>query len=104
LWNSTDDWLIRNPFFQDTPHRGAADVEAAGDSRFAESGTTQLADLIRLQGDGNGSTQSFAVLPGIGQASAHAFAQNFVLKLGKHGQQTGHGPTGGRCQVQRLGQ
>ena len=79
-------------------------MQAAGDGRLAQSGAAQLADLIHVQGDCNGPAQALSVLPGVGQTGAYAFAKNLALEFGEHRQQSRHGSTGGRGQVQRFGQ
>ena len=48
--------------------------------------------------------QSFAVLPGVGQAGASSLPQDLPFELGEDGQQPRHRSTGRRSQVQRLGQ
>jgi hypothetical protein len=59
-------------------------VQMAGDGRFAESGTVQLADSVGVQGCRSGPAQALAVLPSVSQTGAHPFAQNLALELGKH--------------------
>jgi hypothetical protein len=65
---------------QDTTHRGAADAKTARDFGFAYAGAAQFADLIGVQGGRNRSAQTFAVLPGMGQARANAVAQKHALE------------------------
>jgi hypothetical protein len=72
-------------FVQDTAHRGSADVKTAGDFGFAEASTAEFPDLIGVQGGRNRSAQTFAVLPGMGQARANAFAQNLAFELREDG-------------------
>jgi hypothetical protein len=71
---------------QDTTHGGAADIETAGDFRFADSGPAQFADLIGVQSRGCGPAQTLAVLPGMSQSGAHAFPQYLSFELGEDGQ------------------
>jgi hypothetical protein len=53
-----------------------------GDLGFAEAGAAEFADMIGVEGGGNGSAQAFAVLPGMGQSSPHALAKDFALEGG----------------------
>ena len=48
--------------------------------------------------------EPLAVLPGVGQASPSSFLQNLPFKGGKNSEHGGHGATGRRREVQRLGQ
>ena len=48
--------------------------------------------------------QPFTVLPCVGQASPSSSAQNLPFECGEYGQQSGHGASGWRGQIQRLGQ
>ena len=53
---------------------------------------------------GCGPAQPFAVLLGMGQSSPSSFPQNLPFELSENRQKSGHRSTGGRGQVQRLGQ
>ncbi len=79
-------------------------MQAAGDFGFADAGAMQFPDFRSVYSHGCGPTQPFAVLPSVGQASPGSFPQNLSFELGEDCQQAGHRTTGGRCQVQRLGQ
>ena len=68
--------------------------KTASDFGFADSGTAQFADLIGLDGGGNRSAQTFAVLSRMGEPGANSLAQNFALELRKHSQQCSHGVAG----------
>jgi len=48
-------FLCLSSVVQDTAHRGAADVEPACDFGFAHPDAAQFANLIRMQGGGDGS-------------------------------------------------
>ena len=90
---------------QNAAHRGAADLQAAGDLGFADASAMQFPDLCGCGGPRScGRPRRCAVLPGVRQASAHPFPQNLPFELGEDGQQPGHRATGGRGQIQRLGQ
>ncbi len=57
-----------------------------------------------MDGGGCGTAQLLAVLACVGQASARSFLQNLPLEGGENGQHGRHRPSGGRGQIQRLGQ
>ena len=57
-----------------------------------------------MYGRGCRPSQPFPVLPRMGQASPSPFPQNLSFKLSEDRQQSGHGSTGRRGQIQRLGQ
>ena len=71
---------------QNPANRGAADLQAAGDLGFADAGTMQLPYFVGVETCGGGPTQPLAVLPGMGQAGAHAFPQNLSFELREYGQ------------------
>ena len=64
----------------------------------------QFPDLGSLEARSRRPAQSFAVLPGVRQASPSSFPQNLPFELGEDRQQAGHRATGRRGQIQRLGQ
>ena len=53
---------------------------------------------------GQRPTQSFAVLPGVGQPSPSSFSQNLPFELSEDGQQTSHRATSRSRQIERLSQ
>ena len=76
----------------------------AGDLGFAEAGATEFADLIGVEGGGEGAAEAFAVLPGMVESGADPFAEDLAFELGEDGEQRGHGATSRRSQIERLGQ
>ena len=89
---------------QKSPHRGAADLQAAGDLGFADPCAMQFPDLSSVDGGSSRSAEPFSILPRMSQASASSLPQNFPFELGEDRQQASHGSTGRRGQIQRLGQ
>ena len=64
----------------------------------------QLSDFVRVDCGRDRPPQPFPVLPRLGQASPITLPQNLSFEIGEDRQQTGHRSTGGRSQVQCLGQ
>ncbi len=62
----------------------------------------QLPHLSGVESCCDGPTQFLAILPRVGQAGAHPFSQDVPFEFSKNSEQTGHRPTGGRRQIQRL--
>jgi hypothetical protein len=60
-------FLCLSSVVQDTAHRGATDVEPACDFGFAHPDAAQFANLIGMQGGGEGSAQTFTVLAGMSE-------------------------------------
>src|ERR1019366_9704334 len=79
-------------------------MQSAGDFGFANAGTLELSDRVSVDRRGYGPAQALAILGGMGQAGADALAENLPFEFRKNGQQASHGATGGRGQIQRLGQ
>ena len=52
----------------------------------------------------SGPAQFLPVLPGVGQAGARSVPQHLSFERGEDGQQSGHGSTGGRREIQRFGE
>ena len=50
------------------------------------------------------AAEAFAVLPCVSQTGADAFAQDLAFELGEHREQSGHGATCGRGQIECFGQ
>jgi hypothetical protein len=67
---------------QNSAHRGAADLKAAGDFGFADPSPTQFPNLGRMESGGDGPAQPLAVLSGVGQASPRSFPQNLPFEFG----------------------
>ncbi|MFZ3191173.1 MAG: hypothetical protein WB523_05735 [Candidatus Sulfotelmatobacter sp.] len=59
---------------EDTAHRGATDVEAAGDLGFAQAGAAQFADIIGVHGCSCRAAKPLAALPGMSESSPPAFS------------------------------
>jgi hypothetical protein len=100
---------FRSPFeaawaVKDSAPRGPANLKPAGDFSFGDTGTVQSPDLSGVPSRRDWPTQPLAVLPGVGQAGTHPFLQNLPFERSEYGQQSGHGASGWRGQVQRLGQ
>jgi hypothetical protein len=81
---------------QNAAHRRAADLEPASNLGFGDASTIQFPDLSGLKSRRHRSTQPFAVLSGVGQASANSVPQNLPFELGEDCQQTGQRSTGRR--------
>jgi hypothetical protein len=64
----------------------------------------QFSDFGSVYGRGCRPPQPFPVLARMRQAGLGTFPQNLPFELGEDGQQASHSSTGGRSQVQRLGQ
>jgi hypothetical protein len=79
-------------------------LQTSGDFGFADLSPMQFPNLSRLEPRRHWPTQSFAILPSLGQASPSSFPQNLPFKLGEYSEKASH-RTSGRCgQIQRLGQ
>lgn len=87
---------------QKSPHRGAADLQAAGDLGLADPCAMQFPDLSSVDGGSRRSAEPLAILAGMRQASPRSFPQNLPFELGEDSQQASHGPTGRRGQILRL--
>jgi len=83
-------------------HRGAPDLQAASDLRFANASTVELPYLVGVECCRYRPTQALAVLAGVRQAGANSFPENLPFEFCKNGQQARHGSTGWGGQIQRL--
>ena len=90
---------------QDSAHRGAADLQPAGDLSFADAGAMQFPDLEPpCCRRGHRPAQALAILPGLSQASASSLAQDLAFELGEDRPAVLPWRDRGRGQIQRLGQ
>src|SRR5271157_6351977 len=89
---------------QNAAYRGASDVEPTCDLGLGNPFAIKLPHLATLPRRRWRPSQALPVLSGMSQSGANPLAQDLAFELGEYGQQTGHGPTGGRGQVQRFGQ
>lgn len=99
-----DGYSASNRVFQNTAYGCSTDLQPSGDLGFAYAGAVKIPDLIDMKGRCFWPTQPLAVPSRVLQTCAHPFAQNLSFKLRKDCQQTGHRPTGWRCQIQCLRQ
>ena len=89
---------------QNPAHGGPADLQPSGDLGFAGPGTMQFPDFRSVCGRGCRPAQSLAVRARMRQTGPGPFPQNLPFELREDGQQSGHGSTRRRGQVQCLGQ
>ena len=60
--------------------------------------------MIGFESGREGAAQTLAVLSRMGKFGTDPFAENLSLELGEHSQQSGHGPAGGRSQIESVGE
>jgi len=87
---------------QKAPDGAAADIQAAGDFRFAEASGEKITSFSSLVGDRWWAAQALTLVASVKQPGADSFAEDLALELGEYSQQPGHSAAGGRSEIQSF--